>query len=346
MVKRQNIFYIAYLIFMTMVVVSSCSKDEALPPVEVDQPKPTADFSYKLVDENDPFTIVFDNASSNFDEVRWEFGDDSTTYDENPTHTYINTGEYKVRMIVTNEQGYWAQKETVIELFPDSLLGFKADLGGDGLLTLSLNRPFNSQSIGWFKGQGTLAEQVGEGETAKISVDPGVFEQYSVRVVTPKGSKIEVDALVSTQGVVNDVTEKAYFSVSRDNDQGKTAGEGSLKLIDNNRQSKFLQFNYTGDLWTQFDYDNKPVVISAYMVTSANDAPERDPKDWVLEASDDGVTWIVLDSQVDQIFETRFLEKIYIFENITPYRYYRMNFKANQGAGLIQIAELRLLSKP
>lgn len=53
--------------------------------------------------------------------------------------------------------------------------------------------------------------------------------------------------------------------------------------------------------------------LAAYQLTSANDAPERDPKDWVLEGSNDGgQTWNVLDSQKSQFFEMRFMRKTFI----------------------------------
>lgn len=53
--------------------------------------------------------------------------------------------------------------------------------------------------------------------------------------------------------------------------------------------------------------------LAAYQLTSANDAPERDPKDWVLEGSSDGgQTWYVLDSQKSQFFEMRFMRKTFI----------------------------------
>jgi peptide-N4-(N-acetyl-beta-glucosaminyl)asparagine amidase len=52
--------------------------------------------------------------------------------------------------------------------------------------------------------------------------------------------------------------------------------------------------------------------LIAYELMSANDAPERDPKDWILEGSNDGgSTWCVLDKQTSQVFEERFQRKSY-----------------------------------
>ncbi|XP_057853512.1 peptide-N(4)-(N-acetyl-beta-glucosaminyl)asparagine amidase isoform X2 [Cryptomeria japonica] len=53
--------------------------------------------------------------------------------------------------------------------------------------------------------------------------------------------------------------------------------------------------------------------LAAYEFTSANDAQERDPKDWVLEGSSDGhQTWDILDERKSQIFEKRFMRKTFL----------------------------------
>lgn len=52
--------------------------------------------------------------------------------------------------------------------------------------------------------------------------------------------------------------------------------------------------------------------LARYEFTSANDAQERDPKDWVLEGSiDGGQTWDILDERKSQIFERRFMRKTF-----------------------------------
>ncbi|KAF3330135.1 peptide-N(4)-(N-acetyl-beta-glucosaminyl)asparagine amidase [Carex littledalei] len=56
--------------------------------------------------------------------------------------------------------------------------------------------------------------------------------------------------------------------------------------------------------------DRQMYNLESYDLMSANDAPERDPMDWVLEASTDGgSSWTVIDRQSSQLFENRFLRK-------------------------------------
>src|SRR3954468_1349645 len=79
--------------------------------------------------------------------------------------------------------------------------------------------------------------------------------------------------------------------------------ESKEKAVDGNLQTKWLVFEETG--WLQVKL-SKPEAIVDYALTSANDAPGRDPQDWNLEGSDDGQSWTALDSQTGQDFAERF----------------------------------------
>ena len=80
--------------------------------------------------------------------------------------------------------------------------------------------------------------------------------------------------------------------------------------------------------------------VTAYTVTSGNDGPSRDPRDWTFEGSNDNVLWTVLDTQKGQSFSSRLQTRIFRFANVTAYRYYRLNITANSGSDLTQIEEL------
>lgn len=152
--------------------------------------------------------------------------------------------------------------------------------------------------------------------------------------------------LIHPQHVVEvDVTGDGILSVSRDNNGGPEAGEGSPKIVDNNINSKFLQSNFSGDLWMRLEFP-EPVVIGAYTMTSANDAPDRDPKNWTLQGSHNGINWTNLDTRTDESFPQRFQTKRYDFNNSTEYKYYRLNITANNGGSLYQQAEWRMIRVP
>ncbi|KAJ7533661.1 hypothetical protein O6H91_13G059000 [Diphasiastrum complanatum] len=92
-------------------------------------------------------------------------------------------------------------------------------------------------------------------------------------------------------------------------------------------------------------------VLIEYELTSANDCPERDPCDWVLEGSDDdGKSWKCLDSQVGQLFEHRFEKKLFKIPLDIQLlcHFYRFRFTRVQDqsrTGRLQVACIDLYAK-
>lgn len=139
-----------------------------------------------------------------------------------------------------------------------------------------------------------------------------------------------------------DITEEGEIMVNRENSGGPTAGEGSLKLVDGDLDSKYLT-DYVQPFWVNLEFEEGKVV-SFYQLTSGNDASDRDPRDWQIQGSNDGENWEVLDERVDQTFSGRNLTREFYFENNTAYTHYRFNVVNNNGGGLFQMSELALLS--
>ena len=75
--------------------------------------------------------------------------------------------------------------------------------------------------------------------------------------------------------------------------------------------------------------------LTTYVLTSAADQPELDPRDWKLEASNGANTWVTLDSKSGQTFAARGEAKEFAFANTTAYSLYRLTFTA---PGTLQLA--------
>lgn len=119
--------------------------------------------------------------------------------------------------------------------------------------------------------------------------------------------------------------------------------ENFPSVIDNKTSTKYYQSGRKA-LWIQYQ-STIPAVVVKYTITSANDVPERDPKDWSLQASNDGTAWTTLDMRTGEIFPTRFLTKTYSFQNGTSYLYYRLNIISNNGHTGTQLAEWELYQR-
>jgi hypothetical protein len=87
-------------------------------------------------------------------------------------------------------------------------------------------------------------------------------------------------------------------------------------------------------------------MVVRYDISSANDEPERDPKDWLLLASNVGSNWTTLDICSGELFANRYQMNQYTISNSTAYRYYRLNITSNFSGSVadgIQLSELTLM---
>ncbi len=328
---------------------SSCSKEEAgVPEIIEVEPKPTAAFSYALVNENDPFTFKFDNKSDNFKETRWSFGDDSTSSAVGPTHTFLNTGTYAVKMVVLNGEGYWAQREETIRISASNLIKVNTKPIGTGKLNLSFETNIAVNKTEWRDGYESTDPILATDKSIDLTFESGTFKEIQLKLTTAKGSIATLDLFVSELGLIKDVTTfENTFSISHENGGGPDGDEGSKKLIDNVITTKVFLGNVGNALTWQFLYD-APQIVNGYSFTSGNDAPERDPKKWKVEGSIDGENWVVVDEREDEMWpeDKRRFSRTFLFTNKTAYNYYKFSILELRSGSNFQMSEVRLLEIP
>ncbi|GAA3880165.1 GH92 family glycosyl hydrolase [Saccharothrix violaceirubra] len=153
----------------------------------------------------------------------------------------------------------------------------------------------------------------------------------------PDGSPLVsgVDGTDST-GLPGDVTSRVVALAA----SGENTGSGELKenLVDGSVASKWLVFAATG--WVDFGFDGD-VAVTRYALTSANDVPARDPRDWVLRGSADGKAWTVVDSRGGEAFRSRGESRTFDVATPAAFRWYRLDVTANSGAREVQLADVR-----
>ncbi|UYQ94531.1 fibronectin type III domain-containing protein [Chitinophaga horti] len=179
-------------------------------------------------------------------------------------------------------------------------------------------------------------------KTSYIDSSTATGTAYLYRVRTQNAAGVSVataHASISTTSatVGTDVTDFTNATLS---DQYNTGGnEGYLKAFDNSAYGKYLAS--AASTWVQY-YLPGGATLTRYAVTSANDFATRDPKNWVLQGSNNGSTWTTLSTKNNQEFTDRYQRKLYAFVNTTAYTYYRLHITANNGNSLTQFAELEL----
>jgi len=103
-----------------------------------------ADFIVKPGEGDVPFLVEFENASTGFiSSYYWEFGDGTTSPQENPTHTYKQVGTYTVSLTVSHETD--KDKETkseIVKVYPaNSVEEDGQSLNSNGTAGISLIEP-------------------------------------------------------------------------------------------------------------------------------------------------------------------------------------------------------------
>jgi len=124
--------------------------------------------------------------------------------------------------------------------------------------------------------------------------------------------------------------------------------ETAEKLFDWNTATKWFAPSVSA-AWVRFNYGpGAAQTVVGYVLTSANDTPTRDPKNWQFQGSNDGSSWTTLDTRTGETFSARFQAKGYTFSNATAYQYYRLNVTLNSGATAVgvQMSELSLATGP
>lgn len=117
--------------------------------------------------------------------------------------------------------------------------------------------------------------------------------------------------------------------------------ETAANALDGSALTKWLAKSPTASMqWT------RPAgMATSYVITSGNDTPARDPKNWTLSGSNDGgTTWTVLDTRTAQSFAAR--STPYTFAIATPASYatYKFDVTANNGdASLMQVQGVDLV---
>ena len=143
-----------------------------------------------------------------------------------------------------------------------------------------------------------------------------------------------------------DVTPVMTAFASEENPPDETAD----KAFDGQADTKWLSFSPIGS-WIQYKYvGGAHATVTKYAITSANDAPERDPKDWKLLGSNDGgSSWDTLDSRTGETFSSRFQRRVFSVTSSGAYNIYRLEIAAvydtPRTANCVQLAEIELYAE-
>ena len=97
--------------------------------------------------------------------------------------------------------------------------------------------------------------------------------------------------------------------------------------------------------WLAYEFD-APKKISRYSITSATGgANNAAPKSWAFEGSNDGTSWVVIDSQSNQVNWKDLEKRTYTTYNKTLFKSYRIRIIESNYSSLCQIMEMEMMGK-
>jgi PKD repeat protein len=119
----KNRITLTSILVVILILVSDCKKD---PPL------PVANFTFTGDNSSTPCEIIFTNSSINANSYTWNFGDGSSSQEENPKHTYNTEGAFSVKLTAEGKGGTHSISKSLTVLEPEpTALSINFTVAGD-----------------------------------------------------------------------------------------------------------------------------------------------------------------------------------------------------------------------
>lgn len=130
--------------------------------ITVEEPPahPTADFTFEDSSDN-RFEFTFTSTTTSAEAFEWDFGDGTTSTEENPTHIYEEGGEYTIELIVTgDERTLPAKVEKTLTIIPDPTADFSYEISAENSLEVMFtSTATDAETFTWDFGDGETSTE-------------------------------------------------------------------------------------------------------------------------------------------------------------------------------------------
>jgi len=110
----KNALMAITVVLMLGAVFSACQKEEL----------PVAGFDYSPTEIVQWDMVTFTNTTTKGSTYSWDFGDGSSSTDENPTHSFVTAGTHTVKLTATNEDGDKSVSQDIVVAAPNNVYVF------------------------------------------------------------------------------------------------------------------------------------------------------------------------------------------------------------------------------
>ncbi len=187
--------------YVTLTVSSTDGSDSKTDTVYVTDAAPVAAFSADTTSGDNPLTVTFtDESSGSINAWSWDFGDGSTSTEQNPVHEYTTVDTFNVKLTVSGPSGtdQVEKKNYIITIEPLPVAGFTADIiEGSVPMTVQFSDTSSGAIISWLW-------QFGDGLTSTAQNPSHVYTKVDTYTVT---------LTVTGPGGVSKLSKTDYISV-------------------------------------------------------------------------------------------------------------------------------------
>ncbi|MEM7105431.1 MAG: PKD domain-containing protein [Bacteroidota bacterium] len=225
-----------YTVIIHATSPSGCMVSDTFPNQITVYHLPAADFTYQYDSCEIAPVSFFDNSTfldGTITDWFWEFGDDSTSTDQNPSHQYLDAGTYNVTLTVTDEFNCEHTTAQSVNWFPAPIIDINPSII-NGCAPLTVEFENNSYPIIGY----TTVWNLGDGSTSNAASpihtypDPGIYTVW-VTITSPTNC-VETDTFFNLIQV--DTLPTANFTFAYDSCaidvvsffDGSVAGSGDI----------------------------------------------------------------------------------------------------------------------
>lgn len=161
-----------YHVVMTGTALGTACVDSISMPVVV-HPTPESSFFPSDTIGCSPFTVTFNNTSLNANYNVWDFNDGTISVSPSPSHTFVNQGNYNVKLVTTNVWGCKDSATFIVTALPSPVSQFTSNNP-----PVSCGYPVSVDIVNLSQGSTSYYWDLGNGQTSTM-VNPNVVYDTS-----------------------------------------------------------------------------------------------------------------------------------------------------------------------
>ncbi len=224
-----------------------------------------ADFSLNKTVFCESDTLIFSNLSQNYTYTKWDFGDGTQSYTQNPKHIYKTAGDYSVTLSAFDSNGYISQKTESISISANPTLS----LTPSGYIVINSGTPLNVEATGnftefsWSDGriENPITVTVSGTYTVLVKNEIGCQSTDSLIVKTQEIPQAEVKIIVTNNILTpNGDGINDYLVIS---DFDKFTDKCSIEMYNRWGNLVFENQNYKND-WNGTDLNGNSLESGTY----------------------------------------------------------------------------------